>query len=302
MSNKLMALYDTPPVRKEEFEYRRNQLVEKSWLTEKKYDEKILAVPRSNTNSWINDVATQIERNVVSNNVNSLFEPVHIPQIHYLDPNNMFAPLRESITAATQQPLANYNSMSSGVIVDSRRNLEFNPHYLQLVAVSVIYSDTHILLLKTSTSSNQLADKYTFVQGHAHFDRRAYTTNIMDYLKYVALKETEEELSMTTQDGSIAPVELSEVSEVKIAVYDTANVISLEHIGFVTFTEVSQELLTSIVSNEPDKHDVVVVPMDSLTSSGEVQGSATKPDDWTRAIIKYIKWVRQTHLNQNVTK
>lgn len=302
MSDKLMQLYNHPPTQKVEFEQKRKKAARDSWLSDVKYSEKILAVPREDSGSWINDIVSQIERNVISNNRENMFEPKHIPQVYYLDAGNMFHSLRERMNTAALRPLANYADLSSGIVVNSRRNLEFNPHYLQLVSVSVIHSDTHILLLKTSTSSNQLAGKYTFVQGHAHFDHRAYTSNIMDYLKYVAMKETKEELSILSQDSSLSPAVFDNVSEVKIAVYDTANVISLEHVGFVTFTEVSQELLQSIVSNEPDKHDVVVVPMDSLTSSGTVQGSSTKPDDWTRAIIKYVQWVKQTHLNQNVTK
>lgn len=167
-------------------------------------------------------------------------------------------------------------------LVKSRREVEYNLEYRQLVVCAIIVDENkNLIVLKTTDNgTNRIQDKLTMVQGHVSFSKEAYIMSQVKYLRENIKRELEEELNI---NGEINITELIEATpSFIIDIHDDFS--SLEHHGFVYVLNVPncEEFMANVKSNESEKHSVVYLANEDIKDSFE------NMDTWLQLIVEVI--------------
>ncbi len=169
--------------------------------------------------------------------------------------------------------------------VKPRGYLEYNPRYEQLIAGVIIQTSDDYILTLTPKNEEGRINKVSLVQGHMDFSVLHMTKTLSETIVHEAKRELFEET--TINDEIIDSIVSSNDNAVEfITVKTTNNLVSLEHVGFFMHlkTQVSYEDIQGygINSGEPNKHEVVFVPLNDLKEN------KYDIDDWFETIINKI--------------
>lgn len=166
------------------------------------------------------------------------------------------------------------------VTISKRSTVEYSPNMLQYVGVSIVTSDNYVLLLESI--EGRLKDKYTMVQGHVDYDSSFMYTELEAFIAKNTFRELMEEVKF--EDGTTLPLENMD-KEASFIINKSETLIDLEHIGFVYQYKLSDEDILKVVSAEPEKHNVVVIPKSEIENEENIE----KYDSWLSSIAPHIK-------------
>jgi predicted NUDIX family phosphoesterase len=146
-----------------------------------------------------------------------------------------------------------------------RSDVEYDVRYRQVCVGSLITDGFNIICLKTN-DRGRLPNMYTLVQGHVDFDKSAYTTSQVDYIKGNAMRELYEEIDLVnpTPDELLLGVPFNSSIYPDYFLNTKRTLTNLEHVGFVYILRVAdcKEAINLITSKEPNKHEVVLLPLE----------------------------------------
>lgn len=166
------------------------------------------------------------------------------------------------------------------VHVSYRSDVEYSPRTQQYVGVVIVTSKNYVLLLEAI--EGRLKGKYTMVQGHVDYDSSFVYLPLESFIAKNAYRELIEEVKF--EDGSELPVENMN-TEASFIVNKTETLIDIEHLGLVYQYEMSDEDIVKLVSAEPEKHNVVLMPKAEIHN----EENMGKYDSWLSSVINLIK-------------
>lgn len=138
------------------------------------------------------------------------------------------------------------------------RNIaEYNYMFVQLCVVLVVEDDEgNVLLLRNKDDSQgRVKGNISFVQGHVETSNNINNVSAKEYLGAEVLRELEEEVGgLDFEENNLKFGGLF---------YDNRTQISMEHISAIFKLNVKS--LSNAVTNEPDKHEVLVIKKDELS-------------------------------------
>lgn len=155
-----------------------------------------------------------------------------------------------------------------------RSEADMNPTYSQLVCgIRLIDECGNTLLLKNKDTSD-MKDTYGFIQGHISFNSGFYTETFKEYFLRELSREVDEEIRYHESF-------LHDLETCKFGVINTSTtLIDTMHTGLFIIAKVKDLHKYDIVSNEPHKHEVVIMTTD------EMNKNADKLDNWVRELIQ----------------
>jgi predicted NUDIX family phosphoesterase len=164
-----------------------------------------------------------------------------------------------------------------------RYQVEYTPTYKQLVVAAYITDGQNIILLDSHKGRVQ---GYTMIQGHVDFDKSCYLRSQFEFLHDNILREMNEEIKIENDAKLVIP----EYPNYYFSGNKTLS--QLEHFGIVYQIKVPNVESIKIVSNEPEKHDIVCLDIFKLNEYKD------KLDEWSINIIQDLNnKITQNYLN-----
>ena len=161
-----------------------------------------------------------------------------------------------------------------------RYQAEYNLKFKQIVVCSYITDGRNVILLHTKKGGQtRIEDRYTMIQGHVEFDRRAYIVSQYQFLFENALKEFHEEIK--------TDMKLPFPFKPKFFVSTRNNHIDLEHFGVVyeIFVPDAEKVYERLTSGEEYKHSVVM-----FNIFEEYEENVSKLDAWVKCVIDRLRF------------
>lgn len=164
--------------------------------------------------------------------------------------------------------------------VNRRADVEYSPRMNQYVGAVIVESKKYILVLKSI--AGRLEGKYTMIQGHVDYDSSFVYLPLESFIAKNAYRELTEEVKLA--DGTELPVEFMD-TEASYIINKAETLVDVEHLGIVYKYKVSDEMIHNIVSAEPEKHEVIVIPKNETHNEENME----KYDSWLSSIMKIFK-------------
>jgi predicted NUDIX family phosphoesterase len=164
--------------------------------------------------------------------------------------------------------------------VKYKLEVEYDPMYKQLCVACFITDGKSIILL--DNKAGRLKNKICLIQGHVSFTPEIYVQSEIKALYTNLIRELNEELKIENP-------ELLEISNEPSYIINTSNnFTSLEHVGVIykIVTTDCDELLKTISSGEPNKHDIVCFYINNDLYNNP------RLDDWPKFLLDKLLEVK----------
>lgn len=217
---------------------------------------------------------------------NEFHEDIKSMDIRKMDENFFFIPFLDKAHNLTVFPIFSERSLLDNTMSKTlasinnlywkkRSESDITPTYSQLVC-GLCIEDTkgNVLVLKNKSFSD-MKNTYGFVQGHISFNKNVYLQSFGDYLLSECKRELFEEVKA---DHDF----LNKCRVIGFRVTNTStSIIDVMHTGlFIKAIVDDLTIMGEFKSNEPDKHDVMVMTKECLLSKGD------ELDSWVREILR----------------
>lgn len=152
---------------------------------------------------------------------------------------------------------------------------EYDPGLYQLECCLLVYDEYNnvLLLQKNKSRSDGLT---TMIQGHVEYSREIYTTSKGDFVKLNMLRELKEEVS------NFPKISINDLVHCGY-IYSCKNLVKMIHFGVLYKCKITCNEMRRITSNEPMKHNVIIINHDKLRSGDH----KLNLDPWLEELLKH---------------
>ncbi len=247
-----------------------------SELSDEKYKEHILAIKRASIKADSYDDGGVRSINFIPNDIG----PFKLDKgVNHVIDSDLYNHLLNKSFIETK-----------GAIIIRRDDAEYNPLFKQLVVCCLPYSEklNKVLMLKSKETGN-----YELVQGHVTANEELFHLPLLNLLKLNMVRELKEEVAIDEVDSTMNPFELNDIlfhsSYLSYTIKMMDDIYTYSHIGFLFLLDLDNlfpflEDNSRIGSGEPDKHEVVMVDLESVLVTND-NNFIERCDSWSYEVL-----------------
>ena len=152
-----------------------------------------------------------------------------------------------------------------GYLFKKQSEVEYDLRIRQVCASAIITDYKDIICLHTS-NRGRIPDKLTMMQGHVSFNKSAYTTPQLDYVRNSMLSTVYDLVTLRNPMGNDhllgVPMFVSDMP--KFITNSKRTLPNAEHIGFVYIIKIEscREAFELLKSKNPNKHTLTISPLE----------------------------------------